>query len=1153
MPRPLERSAAQNHALPMSWLQRLRANLDEHVFFWIAMLITLYVFFFVPQVTNVWTQIPPWKGDVETWAGFVQRWAGYLVFLIFLIGFYGLSMFVVIRRLPNRWAQDRVEAIVGRRLQGWQQLGRRRFYRPLYWIAAVTWRAPDLCCRWLVWSVSNPTGRKGAPKFALGLLAAVLIGSIGLVLGAQSDPGDAYPLAGAFCRNMALLSLAAAIWLAVAIPGCWSGAARPGKIWLYAGRFLAWLIVTELVGEFFWRFAATNWWGNLLSYRLYTIWAVVQLLTTLVVLGLFIDRWHLATDTWPVRQIAILLLLVSVWLLTRSLPVNPSELSRHLTSDERQAWQELRETPTDEDTKKWEHWQDWSNHQWFAHLIRRVTNVDESEPVIIVAASGGGSRAAIFTALVLEALAQTPMRKDASTERQPAITNEPVGAKQHVWADNIVLISSVSGGSLATAYHITHWRPQKPPEQVSKSAYGNGRMPLNTSLFELKKWGRDSAGDLIQGYLDGAHEEFPEDLFVDYRNWRKEHSEPDREKAVKALKEAEPKLRARFDMVSKELKQADSALRNGPPPDAKALAQDMVKLRKKETLRTLLALHDACQSYDGLKPDLDRWIWTSRAFDEMCVDFMAPIMRGLLTPVLDRGDALLRFWEDRFKWSNCANFSTRGLAKAWNDDPERPAVVFNAVDVARGSRLAIGFPPLPSNLWKDVYGPGVTRESPQSFNIPVSLARAVRMSSNFPFGFRAIEFEATALRAQGAADPFKWLRDILWKPEDAPVHVLDGGVVDNTGLDTIYEMLAAVEYHADLEDGPYQVQAKELLSHLRRRGVCVLEIDAGAKPKTDLPHWLNPFGGITEQTQSLENGAYSNADRVKQLYLKEIRRILAQRLDDSGGPMTSGKTSLRDLEDNLPPTVLSHRFQCNHYEPGHRADPAIMTAWALGPRNKADVVARFLPELAIWEKLQEELLADIARSKAEVANARQEVAQARQLARLLDRVAPLNEEFQQISSGIAALETSSQAGRSPGRAELDQLQRRLAKAREQQTALAAEIGREKELGQAWTDLKNQVGEDEKLLAQLQKPRNADQAAKARAELNRKPDLAQQSNATFAKVRADLRAAESKVAKQATQWKQKTLFDPQLKYDLGNRQRKEVYEQQPTSRLAKPRL
>src|SRR5262249_43347644 len=129
-------------------------------------------------------------------------------------------------------------------------------------------------------------------------------------------------------------------------------------------------------------------------------------------------------------------------------------------------------------------------------------------------------------------------------------------------------------------------------------------------------------------------------------------------------------------------------------------------------------------------------------------------------------------------------------------------------------------------------------------------------------------------------------------------------------------------------------------------------------------------------------------------------------LDEPGERLPNGKTSLRDLEAGLPPTVLHYCFQCNHYQPGRGADPAIMTAWALGPRNKAEVVARFLPELGVWDQRRDQMWSDITAGKAGVAHARH-------LARLrilLDRVSALIPVFQRISLRLADFEKPARAG-----------------------------------------------------------------------------------------------------------------------------------------------
>jgi hypothetical protein len=1120
---------------PPGWLQRLRANLDQHVFFWITLLIALYVFFGVPQITNVWQQQPPLEGGVQTMAG-------YLVFLSFLIGFYALSMFVVIRRFPARWVQDWVEGFVSRRMERWREQGLGRFYRPSYWFAAVTWRAPDLCCRWLVWSVSNPECRRDIPKVATSMLAAAFVGSTALLFGTRCDASRAYPLAGAFCQNIGLLCLAAMVWLMVAIPPRIGGAERPGKVWLYFGRFLAWLISTALIGELLWLLADTDWRDNVISYRLYTIWAVFQVLTTLVIMGLLIDRWHAATDRWPVRQVAVLVMPILVWLYSRSLPVEASELNRHLKDDQVQVWKTLRLSSDGPNSVAW---YARSDRNWFAHLNSRVLSVPDSEPVVIVAASGGGSRAAIFTALVLETLARTPTIQNPTTGESAAITNDPAGDSKPTWADNVVLISSVSGGSLASADHVEHRGPRTPPALVPESPHSRERVLLNTAPVELKHWGLGYAGDLIQTYLDEPPEGFPVEVFRDYYA-KNEQDRDDPEVAVAALKAAESTLREQLKEVVTERDKKQAALapqKGSTPPNAEMLVQEVAKLNDSAaSLRTALALLDGYRSLtDPSTACLGRWIWTSRAFDEMCIDFMAPLMRGVLTPRLDRGDALASFWTHRFGWSNCTNFSGyHGPLTGWNYGPDRPAVVFNAVDVARGSRLAIGFPPLPSDLWDAVYQRGVTREPPRALNAPVSLARAVRMSSNFPYGFRAMEFQ---IPARFPPDPAAGLRlggGHLQSAFDR-VHVLDGGVVDNTGLDTVYELLLAVEYHADPKNhSSYQVDATSLLANLRRHGVCVIEIDAGAKPNTDLPARLNPFGGVTEQNQALENGGYSNADRAKQLYLRAIRRILAQRLEEAGDPLIGGTTSLSDLENGLPPTALHYCFQCNHYKPGHGADPAIMTAWALGPRDKAEVVARFLPELGLWNQRRAQLWDDIRAGKAGVARS-QQVAR---LHILLNRVAALNQVFHRLSLDLADLEKLARAGSPVAPARVAQLRGKFSEAKRQLDPLAVEVGHEtdRELREAWTELGRQAREDDERLALLEKARTADQREHLMAELRLKPDLLQQSKESFEQIGNRLEAAEAGVAKKVTaELKHRLLLDPQLKYDQASRQAKEVYE------------
>src|SRR5262249_20635880 len=56
----------------MKWL---RGVLDAHLFFWVTLALCLYVFLFVPQITNIWQQRP------RPAAGFFW-WLGFFLFII---------------------------------------------------------------------------------------------------------------------------------------------------------------------------------------------------------------------------------------------------------------------------------------------------------------------------------------------------------------------------------------------------------------------------------------------------------------------------------------------------------------------------------------------------------------------------------------------------------------------------------------------------------------------------------------------------------------------------------------------------------------------------------------------------------------------------------------------------------------------------------------------------------------------------------------------------------------------------------------------------------------------------------------------------------------------------------------------------------------
>src|SRR5262249_4687355 len=147
---------------------------------------------------------------------------------------------------------------------------------------------------------------------------------------------------------------------------------------------------TTLAGELL--YYAPVWFPDWLSYRNYTIWATFNLLFCLVLLGRVLDAWHRHTML-PVRLGAALVLLGALTLIAAPTVGTPQQEPRK----------------DDQITEEWLH-----------HWEERLRGLAPEAPVVFVAASGGGSRAAVFTALVLEALANAEVEvRDESGSKRP--------------------------------------------------------------------------------------------------------------------------------------------------------------------------------------------------------------------------------------------------------------------------------------------------------------------------------------------------------------------------------------------------------------------------------------------------------------------------------------------------------------------------------------------------------------------------------------------------------------------------------------------------------------------------------------------------------------------------------------------------------------
>lgn len=95
--------------------------------------------------------------------------------------------------------------------------------------------------------------------------------------------------------------------------------------------------------------------------------------------------------------------------------------------------------------------------------VEAARNSLGGENLVVVATSGGGIRAAGWTAKVLANL----------TEGRPGLVNE------------IRFISAVSGGAVGAAYYLHGMRSWKDPDEARMKAYGGGRVGLNGVLSEV--------------------------------------------------------------------------------------------------------------------------------------------------------------------------------------------------------------------------------------------------------------------------------------------------------------------------------------------------------------------------------------------------------------------------------------------------------------------------------------------------------------------------------------------------------------------------------------------------------------------------------------------------------------------------------------------
>ena len=434
-------------------------------------------------------------------------------------------------------------------------------------------------------------------------------------------------------------------------------------------------------------------------------------------------------------------------------------------------------------------------------------------------------------------------------------------------------------------------------------------------------------------------------------------------------------------------------------------------------LATIELVADECVKLaEGQAParPIAPWLRTSAFVDDMSTDFMAPLLRGLMTPGIERGESVSKFWEDRFGWANVEDLDLHrqinldappGQAVPLSLTNRAPVVMFNACDVSRGSRVILGFPPVPPGIITD---PLVSTSANGPYSLTdrgdlyyhLSLAEAVRLSANFPWGF-----ETATLALRGG---------------DESILVLDGGIVDNSGIDSFTYLLEGLSRKADLYAGLFnegrdaeatysERESYKLINDLRRRGVILIQIDSGTKDikagGTSVFSLLDQVAPVLfRPIQALNNTSYTNADLAILGHDRSLGDTLTPRATSFGEPglydpcrpaepappappEPTSQDSLpagfvpsepdvppvppppdppvtapeRDRNSlalvsfrepvaafrpapaeslpgvSLPPLFRRVRLTCN-------IDENVMTAWTLGPDDKAQVMVQFLIE-----------------------------------------------------------------------------------------------------------------------------------------------------------------------------------------------------------------
>jgi len=229
-----------------SLLGWIRSFIGRHLLTLLAIGFAVYALWAVPQIANLWMQVPPIFGG---WLLSVL----YIIFVAYLALFYGLSL-----QINQGWRSiEELQKIQDTHSPGSTEVSAKK------WTVAWLWRwmhlPPQVASSWLNRPVFGHrakvrvlNSRKRWKILVLGVMC-VTVCLIIFVWGATKIGSRWYTLAGAYCQFAGFWFLVLGAWF-IFVFGFAKNDDQHAALLILSrvGRLLAWVLATSLFGEALW-------------------------------------------------------------------------------------------------------------------------------------------------------------------------------------------------------------------------------------------------------------------------------------------------------------------------------------------------------------------------------------------------------------------------------------------------------------------------------------------------------------------------------------------------------------------------------------------------------------------------------------------------------------------------------------------------------------------------------------------------------------------------------------------------------------------------------------------------------------------------------------------------------------------------------------